>query len=62
MRYAVKGECSGCGFCAYCCPQLFSINEDKHAVAEDKEASPLESDAAGFALANCPDNAIVRVT
>lgn len=60
MRYEVTGDCCGCGFCACCCPQLFSMNENGCAQAEDKDASELESDAAAFALANCPTNAIAR--
>lgn len=60
MRFDVQGPCSGCGFCAYCCPQLFSMDDKGCAQAEQKEASSLEADAAAFALANCPTNAIVR--
>lgn len=60
MRYAVKESCSGCGFCAYCCPEVFSMKEDGHAEAENKETTSRESAAAGFALAHCPNNAIVR--
>ena len=60
MRYEVIGQCCGCGFCAYCCPQLFSMNENGRAQADNKDPSRLESDAAAFALANCPSNAIVR--
>lgn len=40
MKYRVNNACIGCGFCASTCPEIFEMNDDRRAVAADREVPP----------------------
>ena len=55
MKYRVNNACIGCGFCASTCPEIFEMNDDRRAVAADREV------AAEEAFTGCPVAAIETV-
>ncbi len=54
MKYRVNNACIGCGFCASTCPEIFEMNDDRRAVAADREVPPELESAAEEALHRLP--------
>ena len=54
MKYRVNNACIGCGFCASTCPEIFEMNDDRRAVAADREVPPELESAAEEAFTGCP--------
>lgn len=53
-----KGICVGCGLCTELCPDVFRIDEDGLAIAEDKDISGTDLECAKDTAHKCPVNAI----
>lgn len=53
MKYRVNNACIGCGFCASTCPEIFEMNDDRRAVAADREVPPELESAAEEAFTGC---------
>ena len=50
--------CIGCGICPHICPEVFSMNDDGKAEAQEKEVEVTLYGCAAEARDNCPVNAI----
>lgn len=53
-----KDLCIGCGLCPSICPEVFRMDDDDKAVAQDEEISDDVIDSAKEAESECPVDAI----
>lgn len=53
-----KDTCIGCGLCPDICPEIFRMDDDGKAIADDKEIPDDLIDSAKEAESQCPVEAI----
>ncbi|TFV59770.1 ferredoxin [Mycobacterium sp. PS03-16] len=63
MKVAVdEDRCRGHGMCLTLCPEVFQMTDDGYAVADPSDVPAGLENSAKYAMANCPEQAIIEVS